>query len=203
MDGTLLTAREIPHGYTWTLASRLGDMLTHAEEMFGERDKEYTILGIEYCDSGPRIWYPKSKKNIVIQLTPDALHSEDLAYYQLAHECIHLLSPSGAANANVLEEGIAVYFSWWYLKRVLNIEGYSYTKRASNYMTAGLFADKALILNPDFFRKARELYPEIWKITAREIHALCPQLENDEAELLAMPFRKSVINTERSYNSQA
>lgn len=191
MDVKLLTAREIPHGYTWTLTSRLGDMLFHAEKMFGERDKSFTLLGIEFMETGPRIWYPKDNKNIVIQLTPDALNSEAIAYYQLAHECVHLLSPSGKANANVLEEGVAVWFSWWYLKHTLNVDGEEFTKFAKNYYTAGLLVEKALEGNPDFFKEARALRPEIWEITAREIHALCPGLEEAEAETLAMPFGKS------------
>jgi hypothetical protein len=209
MNVSLLTAREIPNGYTWTLTSRLGDMLSLAETMFGERDKSFTILGIEFNESGPRVWYPKDIKNIVIQLTPEALNSEAIALYQLAHECVHLLSPSGSANANVLEEGVAVYFSWLYLKRTKNIEGYGFTENAPNYMTAGLLVEKALSFRPDFFKKARELSPEIWMITANDIQNLCPELNRDEARLLAMPFTKlttntqpNLPNTETSYNSR-
>lgn len=40
--------REDGTGCTWTLSSRLGQMLREAEEQFGERDKSYTILGIEF-----------------------------------------------------------------------------------------------------------------------------------------------------------
>lgn len=193
MNGSLLTAREIPDGYSWTLASRLGDMLSFAEKMFGKRDKEYTILGIEYCESGPRIWYPKNNKNIVIQLTPDALESEAIAYYQLAHECVHLLSPSGAANANMLEEGTAVYFSWWYLKRALNINGEQFTENAVKYKTAGLLVEKALNFKPDFYKEARIVRPRIWEITDTDILDLCPQLSLDEARILSTPF--SLIKT--------
>lgn len=203
MDISLLTAREIPHGYTWTLASRLGDMLFHAERMFGKRDKEFTILGIEFNESGPRIWYPKDNKNIVIQLTPDALNSEAIAYYQLAHESVHLLSPSGEANANVLEEGVAVWFSWWYLKHVLDVDGEQFTKFAPNYYTAALIVDKALEHNPDFFREARILRPKIWEITQEEIKNLCSALTDDEAMILAAPFSTfKPINTERQYSSR-
>ena len=42
-------------GYTWTLASRLGEMLHKAEELFGERDCSYTILGMEFGPCTPQM----------------------------------------------------------------------------------------------------------------------------------------------------
>ena len=50
IDSDLLVAQRLPDGsgYTWTLASRLGEMLHMAEELFGPRDCSYTILGIEF-----------------------------------------------------------------------------------------------------------------------------------------------------------
>lgn len=196
MDLSLLTARETKHGYTWTLTSRLGDMLMYAEEMFGTRNKSFTILGIEFNDSGPRVWYPKNNGNIVIQLTPEALNSETIALYQLAHECVHLLSPSGSANANVLEEGVAVYFSWWYLRKVLGIDGHMMTDEPI-YMTAGLLVEKILNKHPDFFKKARTLRPEIWTLTPQELMNLCPDLSGEEAKLLALPFKNGRISEAR------
>lgn len=34
-------------GYTFTIVSQLGPMLHEAERSFGQRNKDYTILGIE------------------------------------------------------------------------------------------------------------------------------------------------------------
>lgn len=187
MNDPLLIAQTLPHGYTWTLASRLGDMLTFAEELFGARNKQFTILGIEFNDSGPRIWYPKSKENIVIQLSLEALNSETLALYQLAHECIHLLSPSGSANANVLEEGLAVYFSWWYLKEALGLDGKNVTN-SDAYKTAGLLVEKLLHLNPEFFLQVRSSHPRFWELHQAQIKTFCPQLSWREVATLAMPF---------------
>lgn len=61
--------RESKNGFTWTVASKLGDTLYCAEQYFGERDKTYTILGIEFILRGnPQVWYPENCGNIVIQL---------------------------------------------------------------------------------------------------------------------------------------
>jgi hypothetical protein len=57
------------------------------------------------------IWYPGDRKHIVIQLSVNCLTDLPRACYQLAHECIHLLAPTGRQNANNLEEGLATLFS--------------------------------------------------------------------------------------------
>jgi hypothetical protein len=109
----LLYARPLPDstGWTWTLASRLGHILSTAEGLFGPRDHTYTILGVEFGGGNPQIWYPGSCRNIVIQITPECATDMSRACYQMAHEVIHLLSPSGGNNANNFEEGLATYFS--------------------------------------------------------------------------------------------
>lgn len=98
-------------GYTWSLASRLGHLLAEAEERYGERDRSWTILGVEFGPGNPQIWFPGDRKFIVVQLAMNAADSDFLARYQLAHECIHLLAPVVRADATVLEEGLAVVFS--------------------------------------------------------------------------------------------
>jgi hypothetical protein len=53
---SLVIANPLPSGdgYTWTLASRLGEMISEIEAQFGKRDRSWTILGIEFCDTGPK-----------------------------------------------------------------------------------------------------------------------------------------------------
>ncbi len=57
---SLVIANPLPSGdgYTWTLASRLGEMILDIEAQFGKRDRSWTILGIEFCDTGSQIWFP-------------------------------------------------------------------------------------------------------------------------------------------------
>src|SRR5437763_183874 len=103
--------RSARDGFTWTLPSRLGALLNEAERLYGERDRSYTILGVEFGPGDPQIWFPGNRRHIVIQLADNALENTALAVYQLAHETIHLLSPTGTANAPVLEEGLATAFA--------------------------------------------------------------------------------------------
>lgn len=38
-------------GYTWTMASRSGEILQTLEERYGPRDHSFTLLGVEFCES--------------------------------------------------------------------------------------------------------------------------------------------------------
>ena len=111
-----ILAHKTQSGYTWTLSTRMGELLLKAEQKFGSRDKTWTLLGTEFRAKGsPQVWYPYSGKNarfITIQLTREAAINKKKALFQLAHEVIHTLSPAGPGQkSSVLEEGIATYFS--------------------------------------------------------------------------------------------
>ncbi len=112
-----IVAHKTKSGYTWTLASRLGELLGYAEKEYGERDKSWTVLGTEFTDrEQPRNWHPfshKGKKNIIIQLSKRAAHDQKEALFQLAHEVFHaLVAPApGKKGATFFEEGLATYFS--------------------------------------------------------------------------------------------
>ncbi len=109
-----ILAHPIQGGYTWTVASRLGEFLQMAENEYGERDKSWTILGVEFTDEKqPSNWHPfdSKRKNIIIQLTKDAANDEKRALFQLSHEVFHVLSPTGKRDSTYLEEGLATYFS--------------------------------------------------------------------------------------------
>jgi len=112
----LFFATPIPNGYTWTLASRLGDILSLAEDVLGARDLTYTILGIEIGPDIPRLWYPGKRHSVIVQLAPSAATDVARACYQLAHEAVHLLAPSGGGPATNLEEAVACYFAAYFMK---------------------------------------------------------------------------------------
>ncbi|MCX8461998.1 hypothetical protein OTH22_00925 [Bacteroides fragilis] len=97
IDNNIFSCGPLPSndGYTWTIVSRLGDMLNEAEALFGERDKRYTILGIELANiKQPQIWYPSECNHVIIQVTEDCSNSMEKAIFQVAHEAIHCLCPN-------------------------------------------------------------------------------------------------------------
>ena len=173
--------------FTYTLTTRLGHILRSAEERFGPRDKDYTILGIEFVDGIPQIWYPSNCKHIAIQLGIECMNDNSQACFQLAHEAIHLLSPTGEPkNATVLEEGLAALFSREYSKTVFPND---WKKPSSlNYQDALEKVEFLTALYPSVIRTLREKEPTMLRITADLIKEMYPDIDPDFAAALTLPF---------------
>lgn len=188
IEPSLIITERLPESiYTWTLASRLGQMLRLAEAQFGERDLFYTILGVEFIEGGPQISYRSNYKHIVIQLGFECLDKPDRAYYQLAHECVHLLSPTGGRNATVLEEGLATYFSEQYIHDYFGVNWHS---SMESYETASVLAQRLLMLDPDAIKHLRREEPVISKISKELLLKHYPALGEEVAGKLAEPFER-------------
>ncbi len=175
-------------GYSWTLAAVLGEIILKAEEMFGDRDRSYTLLGIDFAPDYSKTWTPGNCKHIIVQLNMDCLTDRYQAYLNLAHEGIHLLSPTGKADANVLEEGLAVYFAQWYLNYVFEDGWWNGTFKDDAYRRAGDAAKQLLAYDIDVIKKLRQVQPTIAYITAEQIKAQCPAVSDELAALLARRF---------------
>jgi len=177
---------ELNNGYTFTLASRLGDMLHRAEQLFGPRDASYTILGIEFTTGPyPQVWYPGDRRYIVIQLTMQCLVEPVRAFYQLAHECIHLLAPTGGRNANVLEEGLATYFSETYLSQTF---GASIPAELASYTKACSDVRRLLAIDQNLIRTVRLKQPSFHLITTNDVLAVRSDTPRELVDSLVAPF---------------
>jgi hypothetical protein len=62
----------IPNGWTYTLITRLGEMLREIEGRYGTRDRDWTLLGIEFGGSRPCLWYPGDCGYVSIKLSENA-----------------------------------------------------------------------------------------------------------------------------------
>lgn len=160
-------------------------MLQLAESRFGQRDRSYTPLGIEFCGDIPKLWYPHNCGNVIIQLTESCITNLIQACYQLAHECVHLLSPSGGQHANVLEEGLATTFAHGYLQDSFNFD---MPESIKSYQDARTLTDRLLALDSSIIRKIRNHQSAIYQISAKDILAACPICPSDLAADLAKPF---------------
>lgn len=185
IDGRLFVASTNEEGErNWTLATRLTDMLVWAERRFGQRDLTYTIIGIEFAGAVPLIRYAGDGKHILIQLSLDCLNDLPQACYQLAHECIHLLAPTGKQDANNLEEGLATLYGedyaakWFRMPRNLGAPKYERVKDA---------VVKAIAKNPDFVLEIRRRKPAFVDFTPRDI-VDATGLPQSDAEFLCAPF---------------
>jgi hypothetical protein len=171
--------------FSWTLTTRLSHMLDEAEAQFGERDRSYTIVGVEFAAGHPRVWYPGSRKHVAVQLGLECLTNPRQACYQLAHETIHLLSPSGGKNSICLEEGIACVFASAYMKKYFSLE---WPPASQSYLQAAIAAEALLALKPDIIKTLRLSEPTISKISSQTLIYACPGLDPSQAEYLCSRF---------------
>lgn len=193
----LVETAPLPTGgrYTWTLASQLGEMLRLAESRFGERDKTYTILGVEFVEDGPQCWFPHNSRNIVIRLGSQCLCEPDRACFQLAHESIHLLSPTGGRNANVLEEGLATHFQTWYMDNHYPSDWppsrHDWNRlECESYVHAKDLTEHLLDLDPEVIKRLRKHQPTLSCMTADDIVNACPDFDSDMAVALTRKFER-------------
>ena len=176
LDASLWLTSPLPdnNGYTWTLASRLGHMLQIAQERYGERDCSYTILGVEMIERDyPQIWYLGNCKDIIIQVTAAGCRKAVGAYYQLAHECIHLLSPNGGKTATILEEGLATHFAEIYMRDHLAT---TWRSNLDSYSGAQQKTETLLQYDPYAIRRLREKQPTISNMTPDLLLECYPEL---------------------------
>ena len=150
-------------GYTWTLPTRLGQMLSEVEAAYGPRDRSWTILGIEFIVGNPQIWFPGDRAHVAIQLSTTAEESEVRACYQLAHETVHLLAPAGPRIAPVIEEGLATVYAEDFVRREFKVIDMT---NVPSYARAAALVRELLAATPDAIPRLRAIEPYFTRFTA-------------------------------------
>lgn len=173
-----------------TLTTRIGAMLYEAEQLFGERDKSWTILGCQYCRDliSPENWYPgyPKRKDIVFNLSARANVDRDIALFQLSHEVVHALGPQVGRPANVLEEGVATWFSVYYLKKEKRKDVTTWLSKRYRYAYHAV--SKLLDKDPDAIKKLRKVQPCFKKMTSDTFFKAGCLLPKDEIDVLLQDF---------------
>jgi hypothetical protein len=172
-------------GHTWTLTTLLGTLLAEAEERFGPRDATWTPIGIEFGGDNPHVWYPGNRRHVSIMLSETARENPGLALFQLAHEVIHLLAPTGTKGlAPVLEEGLATLFSCEISLRY-DLDALPLHPR---YLGASSLVQQLLGPYPDAVMRMRERQPNFHRLTAELIQSVVPGSDPHLASDLCKPF---------------
>ena len=176
----------IEGGFSYSITSRLGNIISNAEKLFGERNKDYTLLGIELTNGEyPQIWFPNNCRHIVIQITFDCLTDMNEAIFQVAHECVHCLCPNNTGKpTTILEEGLATWFSIDYTSKL----GINIQLSRQNYQIAYELVSKLLEYDFSIIKKARITSPNISDITTELLLSLCPNISNHLVNELTKPF---------------
>jgi len=150
-------------GFRFTLTTLLSTLLNDAEQMFGPRDMSYTPVGIEFFGDRPQVWYPGTNKHISIILTDSAREDPPQAIFQLAHEVMHLLAPSGGGSAPVVEEGLSALFQ----QRANEIYNLDLHLVSVPYIKAAEFTNMLLKGQSDIIKQLRKIEPSFSKWTPR------------------------------------
>jgi len=180
--------------FSWTVASRMGHILSFVESRYGPRDHGWTLLGVEFTvRDTPQVWYPTFDgigESVIVQLTQSAATNERQALFQLAHEVVHLLSPAGpGARASVLEEGLATYTSLEYLAAIDMPVSPAYID-AARYQAAYRSVAR-LARRPDFangIKALRSRHGRLSGLKAIDLQRVWPGLDGREARALAGGF---------------
>jgi hypothetical protein len=180
--------REVVGGEITTSWSDLTSaLLEDAEAEYGPRDPRWFFTGIQFWDEGyPATNYPGGRPfHVGISLTREAATNPKLAYYQLAHEIVHVLGPSETfAPANVLEEGMAYRFQ----DGVNVARGLGMTNPIASYVDARAALDAMLAIEPNAVRIIRAVHPDVRNVTAAELMQLIPGLSANNANSLCSTF---------------
>jgi hypothetical protein len=184
----IFLSQPILGGHSWTIITKLGAMLREAQSRFGDRDKSYTIIGVELTTANtPQVWYPGDCKHIGIQITMNCIMDMNRAVYQVAHEAIHCLSPIGSSDVNVLEEGLATLFSIEYTRD--NNHG-DWTSGHTSYDHALNLTGRLLSFDEEIIIKVRQRQPTISLITTEDLLSINPKIPFDLADALTAKFNR-------------
>jgi hypothetical protein len=170
--------------YEQTLMDELVQIVEEAELLFGPRDRSYELLvpRITECNFAHPFIYPFRKIRIYLTSHSKTRH---IASYQLAHETVHVLSPT-PSWATVLEEGIATYFSNRYMNRVYGLQFETPDRRYE----AALRAVSPLMAKNEFvIKELRVRQPEISKIDEKLLVEVAG-IDIEQARFLCAHFEK-------------
>lgn len=167
----------------WTLTRLLGRMLRDAQRRYGERDRSWTILGIEFAGARPCIWYPTGGQQVLVRLSENAASDVGRAVFQLSHEVIHLLAPTGGKHAPRMEEGLATLFSVE-ISAGAGID----LKYSRSYLACMSDVQELLGHDPDAILKLRAVEPTFHLLTPELVMRVIPGVPRGLAETLCRPY---------------
>lgn len=176
---------------TGDFADALDAMLSLAESEFGQRDKTFTIWNVEFTRSHPMVYGLRfGAKVVTIILSRGCLalaRKGELrnAFWELSHECVHLLSPPTSKGPIVLEEGVACWFQRLYMRENFDFER---PQTMACYASAEAKFEKLRELDQDIVWKMRQEEPVFRHITPSLMLRYCPSAPEELVEALTKSF---------------
>jgi hypothetical protein len=205
VEPSLLVTSMQNKGERNTLAYHFGHIMSAAEELYGPRNTAFLFLGIEFIPLHGRVRYV-AENSLVIQLSFHAMQNPIKAYFELAHECIHLLWPDPTRSTLIIEEGMATTFATMYMRDKMNIDIKPLAEAQRYYDEAQALVTSLLEIDEYGIKKLREEEPNIKKITKSLILKYFPTFPETSAARLTRTFLNGVTDhpiTIARYNSES
>jgi hypothetical protein len=182
----LLTAND--RSYEQKLMQELLRIFQEAELLFGPRDASYqlSVPRLTECASS-RTYILRPLRITRIYLSRDSKTKSWLASLELAHEAVHVLSPTTfGSGLTILEEGLAEWFAQRYVSRIHDM---TFERGANPKADAVMHAVSALLAKDQFvIRRLRTRQPVISKIDERLLIEVAG-IDPGQAKFLCTDFR--------------
>ncbi len=108
------------------------------------------------------------------------------AFFQLAHEAVHLLCPVDERNVNNLEEGAAEAFALNFVR--VELGRFDYEQKIPSYQRAYDAVKPLLDGDPDCIRRLRQINRCLATVTKAQLKEAIPWIDDDTVEFLLSPF---------------
>ena len=173
-----------------TFSRVLDNQLAWAEKRFGPRDPRYILWAVEFRDPPCLHHRGHASRSLEIHLSLNALREarqgrSHPAFWQMAHECVHVLSPVRRREVNVLEEGLVCCFQHDYMRDVFGFRGQLSDPR---YLRARALTRQLIALDSDAVKRIRQSQPVISRISEEDLRTHCPAIPPDIARELTQHF---------------
>jgi len=169
-------------------------LLEDAEELFGTRvaPYPYTYEGVYFGSNVSQLKYRPEEMKIFIRLSSDARNDNAKVLWQLAHECIHLMTPARLWTS-MLEEGLSCWFQIRWAKLCPQLFPESKLKpeecfKHDRFLEAYTLVDALLKRDPQAIKRCRMLEPVISKFTPKLIVTEISSIDVPTAKLLCSRF---------------
>lgn len=173
-------------------------MTEDIERLIGPRlsDRVYHFEGIYFKSTHPQMEYSQqgARHLTKIRLASGSSKDPGSAIWQLAHECVHLITPS-RGGSTVLEEGVACWYQERWVDKIPQVfPDWIKTRRSEGYFPsydeAYALVDALMTKDPDIMKRVRRTEPVISKITADLLKQEAPWLNKAIAKKLTARFRR-------------
>lgn len=176
-----------------------------AEAAFGPMSSDWSFGGVLFQDYGPHLSYLPMEGLVNISLSNKAKEAELQMDFQLAHEVCHLLWPAASfrpraeyheqtiPNTNVINEGVATYFSVLILNHYYGRESAQEVllglhNTSPDYFIAFELVSDLMNKDANAIKRIRKTNPMINSVTIEDVRSAGLEISDDLAYKLTQPF---------------